>query len=131
MGSLNLVYGNFSYVCIMEYQKDVHTEHCCLGHGCKYRDPNCTVENGTKPQSWDCEQCDWEFSDENSEYRLMINRSNLDYVMAREKHNISEYLKKYPHIRIKSFDGDNRRKQVDITDKFIETNVKKPSTIIF
>lgn len=71
MGSLNLVYGNFSYVCIMEYQKDVHTEHCCLRHGCKYGDPNCTVENGTKPQSWDCEQCEWEFSDENSEYRLM------------------------------------------------------------
>lgn len=62
---------------------------------------------------------------------IMIDRSNLDYVMTREKHNISEYLKKYPHIRIKSFDGDNRRKQVDITDKFIETNVKKPSTIIF
>lgn len=50
MGSLNLVYGNFSYVCIMEYQKDVHTERCCLRHGCKYGDPNCTVENGTKPQ---------------------------------------------------------------------------------
>lgn len=61
----------------------------------------------------------------------MINKSDLDYVMNRGKHNISEYLKKYPHIRIKSFDDDNRRKQVDITDKFIETNVKKSPTIIF
>jgi hypothetical protein len=45
----------------MECQKDVHTEHCCLRHGCKYCDPDCSVTSGEKPQSYDCEDCvsDW------------------------------------------------------------------------
>ena len=29
----------------MEF-KDVHDRHCCKVHGCKYCDPNCTVEFG-------------------------------------------------------------------------------------
>ena len=37
--------------------KDVHTEHCCAIHGCKYRDPCCTVTTGKAPQSYDCEDC--------------------------------------------------------------------------
>jgi hypothetical protein len=37
--------------------KDVHTEHCCIKHGCKYGDNNCTVENRHKPQSYLCEMC--------------------------------------------------------------------------
>jgi hypothetical protein len=41
------------------YEKDVHTEHCCKVHGCKYGDGNlCPVESGAKPQSFACEQCD-------------------------------------------------------------------------
>lgn len=45
--------------------KDVHTEHCCSTHGCKYslqrthalqRTP-CTVVSGEKPQSHPCEYC--------------------------------------------------------------------------
>lgn len=43
--------------------KDVHTEHCCLKHGCKYGDEDCTVTTGLAPQSYDCEQCDWEKED--------------------------------------------------------------------
>lgn len=40
---------------------DVHTEHCCSVHGCKYAcGTDCTVENGTKPQSHPCEQCQFE-----------------------------------------------------------------------
>jgi hypothetical protein len=44
--------------------KDVHTEHCCAKHGCKYgswqgKGP-CSVEDGSKPQSYMCEYCaDW------------------------------------------------------------------------
>lgn len=41
---------------------DVHTEHCCIRHGCKYGDDDCTVESGLKPQSFRCEQCDWELA---------------------------------------------------------------------
>lgn len=37
--------------------KCVHTEHCCYIHGCKYGDPDCPVEFGFKPQSFECEEC--------------------------------------------------------------------------
>ena len=38
--------------------KDVHTEHCCAEHGCKYGDiEDCTVANGRKKQSFPCETC--------------------------------------------------------------------------
>ena len=41
--------------------KDVHTEHCCKKHGCKYDDPTCTVANGGKVQSFPCEDCGEEY----------------------------------------------------------------------
>lgn len=41
--------------------KDVHTEHCCAHHGCKYSKPECTVITGQKRQSHMCEWCDEEF----------------------------------------------------------------------
>ena len=41
--------------------KDVHTEHCCAIHGCKYMDDDCTVtvaaENKEYVQSFPCEDC--------------------------------------------------------------------------
>lgn len=37
--------------------KDVHTEHCCARHGCKYGEENCTVVTGKKKQSFPCETC--------------------------------------------------------------------------
>ena len=37
--------------------KDVHTEHCCWVHGCKYGDPNCTVILNVAKQSFPCEEC--------------------------------------------------------------------------
>jgi len=36
---------------------DVHTEHCCLRHGCKYGDKDCTVARKILPQSYPCESC--------------------------------------------------------------------------
>lgn len=44
-------------------QTDVHTEHCCDRHGCKYgadETDECTVVNESKPQSHLCEQCEHE-----------------------------------------------------------------------
>jgi len=36
----------------------VHTEHCCVLHGCKYGDgENCPVESRRKRQSFPCEDC--------------------------------------------------------------------------
>jgi hypothetical protein len=40
--------------------KDVHTEHCCLQHGCKYgKDDICTVVTRKAPQSYPCEMCEF------------------------------------------------------------------------
>lgn len=44
-------------------EKDVHTEHCCKYHGCKYNDENCSVVKGEKRQSVPCESCSDEISE--------------------------------------------------------------------
>jgi hypothetical protein len=43
-------------------KKDVHTEHCCVIHGCKYGDEHlgCTVYDGFQEQSFPCETCEEE-----------------------------------------------------------------------
>jgi len=41
-----------------ELIKDVHTEHCCILHGCKYgEDAFCTVTTRKAEQSFICEDC--------------------------------------------------------------------------
>jgi hypothetical protein len=57
-------------------EKDVHTEHCCIKHGCKYTytgyhgitgTPNpktCTVESGEKKQSFMCEHCEFDLAND-------------------------------------------------------------------
>lgn len=37
--------------------KDVHTEHCCGEHGCKYGDEDCPVALKQKIQSYPCPSC--------------------------------------------------------------------------
>jgi len=37
--------------------RDVHTEHCCTVHGCKYVDDDCPVVTKKKVQSSYCEEC--------------------------------------------------------------------------
>lgn len=40
------------------FTNDVHTEHCCVVHGCKYNeDESCPVVQGKKPQCRPCELC--------------------------------------------------------------------------
>lgn len=41
-----------------EFEKDVHTEHCCTECGCKYGEADCPVENDFKVPSFSCEFCD-------------------------------------------------------------------------
>lgn len=36
--------------------KNVHTEHCCIIHGCKYGD-RCAVSTGELRQTFPCEEC--------------------------------------------------------------------------
>lgn len=38
--------------------KDVHTEHCCAVHGCKYDTKECTVVTKKAVQSYPCEDCE-------------------------------------------------------------------------
>ena len=43
---------------VAEQDKNVHTEHCCLQHGCKYgHDDICPVATGEQAQSYPCEEC--------------------------------------------------------------------------
>jgi len=37
--------------------RGVHIGHCCLRHGCKYGDDDCTVETGNDKQEFPCESC--------------------------------------------------------------------------
>jgi len=42
----------------LEFVKDVHTQHCCVLHGCKYGNGDlCTVEAKQAPQAFPCERC--------------------------------------------------------------------------
>lgn len=47
-----------TFVAGPEEEKDVHTEHCCVDHGCKYGADDCPVEHGKKKQSFPCHFCD-------------------------------------------------------------------------
>ena len=42
-------------------EKDVHTEHCCAVHGCKYGNDTCPVESNDKVQSFLCERCQYDW----------------------------------------------------------------------
>lgn len=52
--------------------KDVHTEHCCRIHGCKYASVDCTVMNGVE-QSYPCEQCS-----DSTKIKVAIGTLNFD-----------------------------------------------------
>jgi hypothetical protein len=43
-----------------ESERNVHTEHCCIVHGCKYGDHDCPVQTKKQQQSSECEACSWD-----------------------------------------------------------------------
>jgi hypothetical protein len=48
----------------VEVLSDVHTEHCCAMHGCKYGDDQeCTVFMALKPQAYACEECAYDLDE--------------------------------------------------------------------
>jgi len=55
---------------------DVHTEHCCVIHGCKYGHDTCTVVTGEHRQSGPCEECGLTLEGFNGEQqrRLLVSR---------------------------------------------------------
>jgi len=52
--------------------KDVHTEHCCIDHGCKYGNENCTVTTGKIQQSYSCMDCEEELKLESNNELLKL-----------------------------------------------------------
>jgi hypothetical protein len=60
-----------------EKKTDVHTEHCCIDHGCKYGDKNCTIVTGAKVQSYPCEECEFELIQIPISYVLPINMTKF------------------------------------------------------
>lgn len=49
--------------------ENVHTEHCCFKHGCKYSYDDCCVALGFLPQSFPCEACtEWFSYGDTTEY---------------------------------------------------------------
>lgn len=64
---------------------DVHTEHCCLRHGCKYGDEDCTVTTGKARQSYPCMDCE----DDGRPFGSPPLRVSFD---------IGGVLSKYPHV---------------------------------
>lgn len=43
-----------------ESERNVHTEHCCLVHGCKYGNDECPVATKKQRQTHLCEMCSWD-----------------------------------------------------------------------
>ena len=70
--------------------KDVHTEHCCIYHGCKYGYEMCSVVLGVKVQSYPCEKCSYETKEDQkkdkliSEYRTKLLELRLQLQNIRE-----------------------------------------------
>jgi hypothetical protein len=70
--------------------KDVHTEHCCLHHGCKYgENETCTVMSLRGKQSYLCEGC--KGYDKKSEER--INRMYQEAIQFKRNKIINTILK--------------------------------------
>lgn len=59
----------------------VHVTHCCLDHGCKYRDDDCPVFTGAAAQMYECEDCDGQ----------MPVVASLDDFVAAEMKRLSEF----------------------------------------
>lgn len=70
---------------------DVHTEHCCIKHGCKYGDETCTVTTGAKTQSFPCHYChdDKQEIVEATDYPAIIDQLRLVADLA-EKNGMPE-----------------------------------------
>ncbi len=58
---------------VTEDMRDVHTEHCCVFHGCKYSHNDCSVEHKTKNQSYMCEDCEYELNNGGLDMAYLMN----------------------------------------------------------
>lgn len=74
-----------------EGRKCVHTQHCCVNHGCKYGDPDCPVWLGKRNQSYPCESCSM-YEDINSLSEVVpVSKKILDERIAQYENNLPDY----------------------------------------
>ncbi len=98
---------------------DVHTEHCCSRHGCKYGDWNgkgqplappfqspdriCTVTSGAEPQSYPCEDCGYEDMETARTLKRLLSDGRFGFVAetkATIEGVIAQLTKPYPWLDI-------------------------------
>ncbi len=91
---------------------DVHTEHCCLQHGCKYCDAKCPVVLRQKSQSHPCESCDFDKEDGLKLFEVRwsstLSKRSSGYFNYVDALNFFEYLKSHEidtTRHIKDIDG--------------------------
>lgn len=86
--------------------KDVHTEHCCSIHGCKYgEDSDCTVVRYGAPQSFPCEYCQEAIGTDEPHYATSgWNIWKVD--KGQEKEDLLKKLKKFL-LACEHFDGEH------------------------
>ncbi len=94
---------------------DVHTEHCCIVHGCKYGDDSttCSVTTGRKKQSFMCENCTEEGFTEIPTLSRKMNDDDFD--LLREIVNKARFGQTYKHLlpeMKKRFDASPEFKRV-------------------
>lgn len=65
----------------------VHTEHCCVNHGCKYGDPDCSVWLGLRNQSYPCETCSMYEDIENLSEVIPVSKKELAERIAQHENN--------------------------------------------
>lgn len=66
-------------------KKCVHTEHCCIIHGCKYSERDCVVENGIMAQSFPCELCHDSYYDSDKPIKpIIVTKKLLEKIKNRK-----------------------------------------------
>jgi len=83
-------------------EKDVHTEHCCIIHGCKYgfggESNDCTVVNKTKKQSGSCESCREDMNIHEAPTKDGRGINDEDFDLLREIVNKARFGVSYKHL---------------------------------
>jgi len=82
---------------------NVHTEHCCVFHGCKYSYQMCPVALGKKVQSYPCEFCDDAEDDQEKDKLIGEYRKRL-LELGLQLQNIREAAEAYKKDPINAYD---------------------------
>ena len=89
----------------MASEINVHTEHCCHKHGCKYADEDCPVATGAQQQSFPCESC----GDELSERSLLAAVTAWAVATARLRVAERDHGEAAGEARARGEQGEDRR----------------------